>query len=254
MIAKRPWVILFGGAGREDAIKRLIEEGIAVAAVVVPKKQSEKLERAVQSLVRLNLPVVEVERLDLAAKLASWAGSGLISIGFPYLLSVDTLSSFAPALNVHPTQLPKYRGPTTAAYILINGESESGSTVHHMTENMDRGDIVAQSCVSLNPFDTVRSMQRKVYASEPDLILEAIRRFELRVKPEPQNEDFATEFPRRRIPSDSQIDPKKPLVDLINDIRAADPVDFPAFFYYQGEKVCIRLWRPNKEANSDEEI
>jgi methionyl-tRNA formyltransferase len=60
-----------------------------------------------------------------------------------------------------------------------------------------------------------------------------------------QVESEATIFPRR-IPEDSQIDPTQRLIDLFDSIRSSDPDEYPAFFYINGEKVCIKLWRPNK--------
>jgi hypothetical protein len=36
------------------------------------------------------------------------------------------------------------------------------------------------------------------------------------------------------------------MLELWNEIRACDPDDYPAFFVIHGQKVCIRLWRPEK--------
>ena len=254
MASSRQWVVLFGGAGREACIERMLAEGVQLQAIIVPARRNTKLEQAVARLRSLPCKLVEVERAGLAGALNPWAGKGMLSIGFPYLIAADLLTLFQPALNVHPTLLPRYRGPTSAAYILINNESQSGSTVHHMTAEMDRGDIVAQSRVPISAFDTVRSMQRKVYASEPQLIMDALAAVESGLPARPQDESLASEFPRKRTPADSEIDPSLPLLSLFNQIRACDPDDFPAFFHYQGEKVCIRLWRPGKDAGAEDEI
>ncbi len=182
--------------------------------------------------------------------LLSYERKSLLSIGFPYLLPGKYLSLFHLAINIHPTLLPRYRGPTTGAYILMNNERESGSTVHHMTVHMDRGDIIAQSRVALTPFDTISSLQRKVYQSEPELLIQALTSLEAGIPSRPQDENLATVFPQKRRPADSVIDPSLPLIELFDQIRACDPVDFPAYFVYNGEKVCIKLWRPHK---SDDE-
>jgi methionyl-tRNA formyltransferase len=158
------------------------------------------------------------------------------------------------ALNIHPTLLPKYRGPTTGAYILINNESESGSTIHFLEEEADKGDIVLQSRVVLNPFDTPRSLQRKVYETEPSLIIDALHNLDLGAIPYQQDEGIATSYPKKRKPEDSKIDPTKSLLDLFNEIRACDPLDYPAYFEYLGQKVCIKLWRPEKSEEQNDEI
>jgi len=251
---KFSWVILFGGAGREGCIERMIAENVNLMTIIVPAHRSAKLEQAVYKLKALSCEVIEVDRNGLANALKPFSGNALLSIGFPYLIPIELLRLFQPALNIHPTQLPRYRGPTTGAYILINNEQESGSTVHHMTEQMDRGDIVAQSRVALTPFETIRSLQRKVYSREPDLVMEALTALELGAKAQPQDESQASEFPKKRTPADSEIDPTRPLNELFNQIRACDPDEFPAFFYYQGSKVCVKLWRENKLPESQDEL
>lgn len=253
-VYKKSWVVLFGGGGREACVERMLAEGIDIHAIIVPKRRNTRLDHAIEKFRRLACRLLEVDREMLSHALTPFAGKGLLSIGFPYLISDDLLNLFQPAINLHPTLLPRYRGPTTAAYVLINNERESGSTVHYMTTEMDRGDIVAQSYVSLTSFDTIRSLQNKVYAQEPQLVIEALRKLEEGEFAREQDESQASEFPKKRTPADSEIDPSFSLKDLFNQIRACDPDDFPAFFYHEGEKVCIRLWRPEKGNGCEDEI
>jgi methionyl-tRNA formyltransferase len=146
-----------------------------------------------------------------------FAADNLISLGFPYLIPRTVYSSFKVAINIHPTLLPRYRGPTSGAYILLNDEAYSGATVHYLVEEADKGDIV-----------------------------KALRLIDAGAAPFPQNEAEACSYPRRRKPEDSLLDPSLPLRYLINAIRASDESAFPAHFYHHGEKVCIKLWRPDK--------
>jgi methionyl-tRNA formyltransferase len=248
------WVVLFGGAGREGVVLRLYAEGVPVRAVIVPKQRSARLERSIDVLRRENAPIFETTRATLPGVMREFRGEGLLSVGFPLVIPAELLQCFRPAINIHPTLLPRYRGPTTAAHILINNERESGSTVHLMEALPDRGDILAQSRVALSPFDTVRSMQRKVYATEPDLVINALNALRQGAEPRAQNERLASEYPRRRTPEDSEVDPSRSLSSLFNHIRASDQDEFPAFFYYMGEKVCIKFWRPEKPPGADDEI
>jgi methionyl-tRNA formyltransferase len=254
MVSSKEWIILFGGAGRESSIERILAEGVRVLAIIVPSRRNAKLELTIERLERMPCELVEVDRAGLEDALLPWEGCALLSIGFPYLIPEKLLLLFQPAINLHPTLLPRYRGPTTAAYILLNGEHESGSTVHYMTPDMDRGDIIAQSRIQLSAFDTIRSLQRKVYASEAQLVMDALTALESGVQARPQDESKASEFPKKRTPEDSMIDPSRPLTELFNQIRACDPDEFPAHFYHLGEKVCIRIWRPEKPVEADGEI
>lgn len=254
MVSTKQWIVLFGGAGREVCVERMLDEGVKMLAIIVPARRNVRLELAVARLKALPCELVEVDRAGLADALRPWEGKALLSIGFPYLIADKLLALFQPALNVHPTLLPRYRGPTTAAYILLNDERESGSTVHHMTAEMDRGDIVAQSRIPLTAFDTIRSLQRKVYASEAQLVMVALAALESGTRARPQDESLASEFPKKRTPADSEIDPSRPLTELFNQIRACDPDEFPAFFMHHGQKVCVRLWRSEKPDTEDDEI
>jgi len=251
------WVVLFGGAGREGVVLRMVQEGVPVDRVIVPASRSEKLNNSIDMLRASDVQVTEVSRSDLAG-IPGEIGEDelehicLLSVGFPYIIPEAVFSRFKMAWNVHPTLLPAYRGPTSGAYVLINGEEYSGSTVHVMESEMDAGAIVAQKSVPLSPFDTIRSMQRKIYAIEPDLIMEALDNARQGKSPVPQDESRASSYPRSRTPEDSVLDPGKPLLELVNHIRACDVEKYPAFFYYHGQKVYIRLWREDKpECESD---
>lgn len=252
--SNQPWVVLFGGAGREAVIHRMVSEGVTIAAVIVPEIRSEKLEAAVNSIRKSGVSVGESSRATLASDLNPYRDANLLSVGFPYLVPREIYTRHRIAINIHPTLLPKYRGPTTGAYILMNNERESGTTVHLLEEGADQGDILVQESIQLSRFDTLKSLQRKVYALEPNIIIEAIRRLDEGIPAVPQNETFATTFPNRRKPSDSEIDPNRSLLELFDQIRACDVVKFPAFFRLDGEKVFIGLWRKKKPVDSEDEL
>lgn len=243
------WVILFGGGGREHVIIQMHEAAIPIVQILVPKKKNARLAASIKRLYALDLPVVDVARDTLDDILRPLTTACLLSLGFPYIIPCSIYSRHRLALNVHPTLLPKYRGPTTGAYVLMNREPVSGSTVHLMSEEVDGGDILAQNSVPLSPFDTIRSLQRKIYAAEAQLVLGVLYKLEEGIYATPQLESEASEYPRFRTPSDSRIDPERPLTELVDHIRACDPDDFPAFFWYEGEKLCVKLWRPEKHAD-----
>lgn len=244
--SRRDWVVLFGGVGREAAVEALAARGVAIRAVIVPANRAGRFDRATARFRAAGLPVTSSERSGLDAALLPHAGAVLLSIGFPFLLPAALLARHPLALNVHPTLLPAYRGPTSGAYILLNGERASGSTVHLIEAEVDSGDIVAQSRVELTRFDTIRSLQRKVYATEPGLLLRALDHLDAGEIPRRQDASLASLYPKKRTPEDSRVDPSRPLLELYDAIRACDPDDFPAFFEIEGQKVCIRLWRPDR--------
>lgn len=247
-----PVLVLFGGWGREQIILRMHSAGCQVAAVITPYRVSAKLETSIEHVRQSGIRVVACEKANLQSILSEFSHCVLLSVGFPYLLSMEILQKFIVCLNVHPTLLPRYRGPSSGSYILIDNEKESGSTVHVIDEGMDTGPIVLQRKVSLTRFDTIRSLQKKVYSIEPQLVLDALALLrEPGFHPTPQDEANATVYSKKRKPEDSEVDPNKTVLQLFDCIRACDSDEFPAFFYLEGQKVCIRLWRLERPESDD---
>jgi methionyl-tRNA formyltransferase len=69
------------------------------------------------------------------------------------------------ALNMHGSLLPKYRGRVPINWAVINGETETGATLHYMTAKPDAGDIVGQQAVTIGPDETAAEVFRKVTAA-----------------------------------------------------------------------------------------
>lgn len=251
-------VIFLSGGARELALRHLLNNGIDIISVItpVPSSKNSRFLNVIIAAHEYNIPVITVTKQTVNEKVQQIDFDVLLSCGFSYILSQDTVAKAKKiAINVHPTLLPKYRGYRSGPFIIINGETKSGVTVHRLTEGMDRGEIISQIEFPLGPFDTTKSLFRKAKEIEPELILQTLRSIESNnFNLKPQNERDATEYNQLRTPKDSVIDWNKPLKDLFNEIRACDPVDYPAHFYVNGEKVNVKLWRDVKPTGEDDLI
>lgn len=81
-------------------------------------------------------------------------------------------------LNVHPSLLPNYAGKMDLQVhkaVLANGDSESGCTVHEVTEVLDGGKILVQKRCTVAPGETPETLKVKVQALEKDALIEAIK-------------------------------------------------------------------------------
>ena len=74
------------------------------------------------------------------------------------------------SINVHPSLLPKYRGPSPIQTALINGDKATGVTIMLMDEKMDHGPILAQKIVPIAPNDTYPRLSDKL-AKEAQILL-----------------------------------------------------------------------------------
>jgi methionyl-tRNA formyltransferase len=250
-------VLFMSGGAREKALEYLLEKKVPVKAVVTPHltTRNDRFKGVIWTAVSHGIPVIPVTKQNLAQSLQGISYDTIISCGFPYILDEEILASARYAINVHPTLLPAYRGYRSGPYILINGERQSGVTVHFLTTGMDQGSIIAQKAFDISPFDTTKSLFRKCREIEPALLYSVVEGLIAgRCDAHPQKEEQASVYSHVRTPEDSHIDWNRPLKDLYNEIRACDPEDYPAYFFVNGQQVCIKLWRPEKPKDEGDMI
>ena len=83
-------------------------------------------------------------------------------------------------INIHPALLPRHGGRGMYGHrvhqaVLAAGEPESGATVHLVDEEYDRGAILGQGRVAVEPGDSSESLARRVLAIEHRLLPAAVR-------------------------------------------------------------------------------
>lgn len=83
-----------------------------------------------------------------------------------YIFSAPKLGT----MNIHPSLLPKYRGPSPTQWVLKNQETETGLTAHYIDNGVDTGDIIHQVKISIDKSDTVGSIIEKGKKQVQDLI------------------------------------------------------------------------------------
>ncbi len=145
------------------------------------------------------------------------------------------------AFNLHGSLLPRYRGRAPLNWALVNGETETGVTLHRMTARADAGTIVARQAVAIEPEDNARTLHGKLNTAAAELlqgVLPQLARGE--VNEQPQDEALASYF-GRRTPEDGRIDWQQPAAVIHNLVRAVtDP--WPGAFSYVGAGKFI-VWR-----------
>jgi methionyl-tRNA formyltransferase len=81
-------------------------------------------------------------------------------------------------LNRHASLLPKNRGRLSPFWVLFRGERETGVTIHFVTEEIDRGDIICQEKINVERPDDFLTLTQKGYNIAADLMLSAIKKIE----------------------------------------------------------------------------
>jgi len=153
----------------------------------------------------------------------------------PEVLEIPTSG----ALNLHGSWLPRYRGRVPVNWAVINGETETGATLHYMVEKPDAGDIVDQEKVAIEFSDTAHDVFAKVTDAAVTVISRAwplLR--DGRAGRTPMDLTAGSYFGGRK-PADGLIDWTRPAVQIYNLIRGVTHPYPGAFTYLDNTKVII---------------
>ncbi|MEL7698076.1 MULTISPECIES: bifunctional UDP-4-amino-4-deoxy-L-arabinose formyltransferase/UDP-glucuronic acid oxidase ArnA [Pantoea] len=166
----------------------------------------------------------------------------IFSFYYRHLLSDEILQCARHgAFNLHGSLLPKYRGRAPLNWALINGERETGVTLHRMVKRADAGNILAQQRVAIEDQDTALTLHRKLSAAAEQLLNDLLP--DLRhgqISEWPQEESQASRVGRRTA-EDGRIDWHQPAQAIHNLVRAVtDP--WPGAFAFAGSVKFI-VWK-----------
>lgn len=113
-------------------------------------------------------------------------------------------------INIHPSLLPQYRGPTPIQTAILNGDKESGITIIKMDEEIDHGPILYQEGLELSDSDTFDSLSKKMFLRASEILPKIITDFtQGKIKPIPQNHSQAT-YTRQLTREDGHFDINNP--------------------------------------------
>ncbi|HHE5696468.1 TPA: bifunctional UDP-4-amino-4-deoxy-L-arabinose formyltransferase/UDP-glucuronic acid oxidase ArnA [Citrobacter amalonaticus] len=184
-----------------------------------------------------------------AERIGQLAPDVIFSFYYRHLLS-DAILALAPAgaFNLHGSLLPKYRGRAPLNWVLVNGESETGVTLHRMVKRADAGAIVAQQRVAISPDDTALTLHHKLCQTARRVLEQALPAIERKeIHDVQQNESEATYF-GRRTPEDSFLTWNRPATTLHNMVRAV-AAPWPGAFSYSGTQK-FTIWSSRVHAQN----
>lgn len=100
-------------------------------------------------------------------------------------------------INVHPSLLPKYRGPNPYLQVIKHLEKETGVTFHLMDENFDSGAILIQKRINIEPTDTGKELRSKIAPLAREGVCELIKKLDEEIIiPIAQDEKRSSYFPQ----------------------------------------------------------
>lgn len=179
---------------------------------------------------------------DVVAQVRAAAPDFLFSFYYRLMLKRELL--LVPtrgAYNMHGSLLPRYRGRVPVNWAIIHGETETGASLHAMTERPDRGAIVIQKAVPIGADDTARQVFDRVTEAAAAALDSALPALVAGRAPHfAQNPGEGSYFGGRK-PEDGRIDFNWPALRIHNFVRALTHPYPGAFADVNGHRLVF--WR-----------
>lgn len=127
-------------------------------------------------------------------------------------------------INVHPSLLPKYRGPAPIQWAILNGDRETGVSTMYLDEGMDSGDIILQTKVNIDKDETSGELWDRLSKIGADLLVETLERIENKTAPRTKQGNEFTIAPMLE-KSQAKIDwENKTAEEIKNLVRGLNPI------------------------------
>ena len=138
-------------------------------------------------------------------------------------------------LNVHPSLLPKHRGPSPVASAVLNGDPVTGVTIMKIDEGTDSGPIIARQETAVGPREDAEELTKRLFQMGAGLLVEVLPawgRGEIRAEPQDESQATTTRLLSRE---DGRIDWQVGAAHIARQVLAYAP--WPGSFTYWGGKL-----------------
>jgi methionyl-tRNA formyltransferase len=174
---------------------------------------------------RPEIPQLKPERLDEAARSAVRALNCDLLVSFAYgrIFGPKFLALFpAGGMNVHPSLLPRFRGPSPIQAAILAGDSRSGVSVQRIALEMDAGAILAAAGITLDARETAITLSEKASVVAAALLCECVKAAAAGASTEKAQEGESV-YCRVITKEDGALDFRGPSVEIDRRIRALTP-------------------------------
>jgi methionyl-tRNA formyltransferase len=225
--------LVFAGTPRfaVPSLEALQKEHEICGVLTAPDRVSGRGKKVVSSAVKqkaeaLGLPLYQPEKLDdtFIDTIKALNAELLVVAAYGVIFKEDFLNVFPlGGINLHPSLLPKYRGPSPIPAVILAGEQKTGVTVQRLALKMDAGDILAQESYPLTGAETTFELSQILSEQGAELLASVVHDLEDNtVHAYPQSEEDVSYCKLIR-KEDGKIDWQKSADYISRMIRAYDP-------------------------------
>ena len=228
------------------ALEKLIKNNYTLLAVVtaldkpVGRKQEITPPPVKKAALKYKLPILQPERIsNIKSEISNLKPDLIIVAAYGQIIPKNILEiPKLGCLNLHPSLLPKYRGPSPIQTAIFNGEQETGITIMKMDEKIDHGPIIAQKKIILSDRENYQTLEKKLSQLAANFLIEILPQYlQNKIKPQKQEHGQAT-YTKILSRDDGKIDWNKSAPEIERMVRAFHP--WPGTWTeFNGQRVKI---------------
>jgi len=257
--------IVFFGSSQEsvEILKTLLKEKIKIDLVITksdrPAGRGQKLTPTpvAQFCQEKKLSVAKWEKLNhetlkkTEKKLKKKPILGIVAV-YGNLIPQEWLDWFGMIINFHPSLLPKWRGAAPVIRSIKTGDKTTGITIFKIIKEMDAGPIIIQTKTKIKTDETSGQLIKRLFEMGTKKFIQLFKPDILVKKPgswimKPQDHTKAT-FAAKIDKQEAEIDWKKPVKQILNQIRAFNPSPGTyTFVKIKGKKLRLKIWQAHLE-------
>lgn len=203
----------------------LIEKGYNVVAVISHHSDSKSRNQRPLEVAELakkhNIPLFLPNKpSEISQEISDLKPDIAVLVAYGRIISQAIIDLFPMGIvNIHPSLLPKYRGPTPIESAILNGDSQTGVSIMRLSAGMDDGPVYAQKIIDLDN-DTKMDLYEKITRVSTDLFFDIFPGIlDGSITPTCQDDSQAT-YSKLIDKKDGLIDWKKPAEQIEHEIRA----------------------------------
>ena len=126
-------------------------------------------------------------------------------------------------LNIHPSLLPRHRGPSPVATAILKGDDETGVSLMKLDEGMDSGPILAQLATSIGAHENTEELTERLFAMGARLLTETLPDWvagDAQASPQDESQVSISSLLER---ADGELDWSQSAIEIARKVRAFHP-------------------------------
>ena len=161
-------------------------------------------------------------------------------LSFSKILDEVVLKKNSNNIVVHASDLPTGKGFSPMQWSVLEGNNHIVLTLFEAVKELDAGPYYLKESVMFEGFELYEEMREIIGNKIVEMCLNYVNAKSQLV---PKEQKGVESFYKKRVLADDEIDPSKSIIEQFNHFRVADNENFPLYFYHEGKKYYLKIYR-----------